>query len=66
MEKMARDNPQALTELIQSFSPTATDLPDTTEFFKSEPTLDAVIPRLIYCLPAAVSQPSDIGTLTAS
>jgi KAP family P-loop domain len=53
IEKTAHDNPQALTELIQSFSPTATDLPDTIEFFKSEPALAAVIQRLIYCLPAA-------------
>jgi KAP family P-loop domain len=53
MEKMAHDNPEELTKRIQSVSPTATDLPDTAEFFKSEPALAAVILRLIYCLPAA-------------
>lgn len=55
VEKMAHDNAQALPDFIRSFSPAATDLSDTTEFFKSEPTLAEVIPRLIYCLPAAVT-----------
>ena len=55
VEKMARDDVQALPDFIRTFSPTATDLPDTREFFKSEPTLASVIPRLIYCLPAAVT-----------
>ena len=66
MEKMARTDPQALIEQIRTFSSTAADLADYTEFFKSEPTLAAVLLRLIYCLPAVVTAdeipPATTGT----
>ena len=55
IEKKANDSSEELTNLVQATSAATTDLPDVVEFFKSEPTLAAVVVRLIHCLPAAAT-----------